>query len=75
MKLLNFNRHAAEIAALVETNRQLLEENRQLIDKVLAICTPRAAEMIERYELGRLQLQPSAPAAPPPAEPQPGVGA
>jgi hypothetical protein len=65
------------VAALVETNRQLLEQNRRLTDAVLAICTPRAAQIIEQYELGRLQLQPvpPVPAVPTVSQPEPGVGA
>jgi hypothetical protein len=79
-QLLEQNRNGQSdnaVAALVETNRQLLEQNRRLTDAVLAICTPKAAQMIEQYELGRLQLQPvpPVPAVPPVSQPEPGVGA
>lgn len=65
------------VKAVLAANLQLLEQNRRLLDSMLAICTPKAAQMIEQYELGRLQLQPvpPVPAVPTVSQPEPGVGA
>ena len=65
----------AAIGALVETNRQLQEQNRRLSDTLVGVLAQNQAAQLAQYELGRLQLQPPPPAAAPgaPAGPQPGV--
>ncbi len=59
-----------------EAMRALMQQNRELHDRLLAVYAPAAAQMTSQYELGRLQLQPvpPVPAVPTVSQPEPGVG-